>query len=415
MAIKVLYIDGEGAFGGSSRSLFEAVKAFPEGAVLPYFLATRGTALDFYKQLAVDIITTRGMPRFDNTRYGYYRGVRWLILLRELFYFPFVIVALVRARLRWKDIDLVHVNEFVYVLPGLIGKWLFHVPLVVHVRALARFGDGSIRTRVLNSMFSRYVDSVVAIDGNVRATIPSDWPVTVINNSFTPGLASSPEKPLVDKLGSLPSGSFKVGFVGNLHRSKGVFEIVDAAKLIKTSGREVDFLMVGGVTMDDVGLKAWVLSKMGFAQNVRADLARRVDQEGLGGFFHFLGPTLNIKYVYDRLDVLLFPSHFDAPGRPVFEAGFSGVPSIVAVKKPMPDTFIPGETGLAVSGRCPAELAKAILYLEANRSEQKRMGSNARRLAEENFDPCKNSKRLLGVYHGIVGGKSSAQILRKRG
>ena len=45
--IRVLYIDGDGPFGGASRSLFEAVRALPDGTVAPYFVASRGTALDF--------------------------------------------------------------------------------------------------------------------------------------------------------------------------------------------------------------------------------------------------------------------------------------------------------------------------------------------------------------------------------
>src|ERR1041384_7425395 len=77
--LKVLYLDSDGPFGGASRSLFEVVRPLSVGAVDPYFVAVQGTALDFYAQIAKDVVVTRGLTKFDNTRYSYYRGVRWLI------------------------------------------------------------------------------------------------------------------------------------------------------------------------------------------------------------------------------------------------------------------------------------------------------------------------------------------------
>ncbi|MNH28670.1 D-inositol 3-phosphate glycosyltransferase [compost metagenome] len=118
--------------------------------------------------------------------------------------------------------------------------------------------------------------------------------------------------------------------------------------------------------------------------------------------FHLFGPTLDIKYVYDRIDVLLFPSHFDAPGRPVFEAGFSSVPSIVAVENPSADTFVPNHTGLAIKARDANALAEAIAYFNDNPEERKRMGDNARQLALQNFTPETNAKKLLDIYSDLV-------------
>ena len=41
----------------------------------------------------------------------------------------------------------------------------------------------------------------------------------------------------------------------------------------------------------------------------------------------------NIAQAYARMDVICFPSHYDAPGRPIFEAAFLKVPSIAAVRE----------------------------------------------------------------------------------
>ncbi|WP_394999816.1 glycosyltransferase family 4 protein [Acinetobacter sp.] len=400
--MKVLYIDGDGPFGGASRSLFEAVRALPDGTVEAYFVASSGTALYFYRQIAKEIIETRGMTKFDNTRYGYYRGVRWLVLLREIFHLPFTVIALLKARRRWKQIDLIHLNEFVYIIPAIFAKFIFRVPLIVHVRALARKNDNSRRTRWFNKILAHSVDAVVAINENTRASLHDELPVDVIQNSFTSVRVSEVDPGILAKLDALRCGSLKVGFVGNLHHSKGLFDILDAAKLIRQSGRDVEFLIVGGTTLVDKGLKAWLLARAGLAQNVQVELDMRVKQDDLFDSFHLLGSTLDIKCIYDKLDVLLFPSHYDAPGRPVFEAAFSEVPCIVSVEKPFADTLVHGQTGLAIPAKNPEKLADAILYFADNPSEVQRMGSNAKRLAELNFDPAINACKLLEIYKRVI-------------
>lgn len=402
MAIKILYIDGDGPFGGASRSLFEAVRALPAESVEPYFVAARGTALDFYAQVAKEVVTTRGMTKFDNTRYSHYRGMRWFILLREIFHFPFTIAALLNARKQWKQVDLIHVNEAVYIIPALIAKRIFRAPLVVHVRSLERMDGCSTRTRWLNATLAREADAVVAINENTRATLPDALPVDVIHNSFTAKRAPKPDLDILRKLDALRPSSLKVGFVGNLHHSKGLFDMLDAAKLIREAGRDVEFLVVGGETSESKGFKAWALARAGLAQNVQLELLARVDLEGLSNCFHLLGPTLDIKCVYDRIDVLLFPSHYDAPGRPVFEAAFSSVPCIVSVSNPRADTLVHGETGLAIPAQNPSKLAEAILYFADNPGEVKRMGANAKQLAESNFDPAINARKLLAVYTRVL-------------
>jgi glycosyltransferase involved in cell wall biosynthesis len=115
-----------------------------------------------------------------------------------------------------------------------------------------------------------------------------------------------------------------------------------------------------------------------------------------------MGPTIDIQRVYDRIDVITFPSHYDAPGRPVFEAAFFSVPSIVAVENPLPDTLVHGETGLAIPGRNPQKLAEAIMRFADYPDDVRRMGANARELAERNFCPDTNARKLLAIYKRVV-------------
>lgn len=406
--LRVLYIDGVGPFGGASRSLYEAMNAFPEGAVDSFFVMQEGTAGEFYGRLAKDMIAARGITRFDNTRASHYRGVRWIVPLRELAWAPFTVFALLKARRRWKTVDLIHVNEIHEILAGLLAKALFKAPMVVHVRSVQCVDPKSLRTRWLRGLLRRHADAIVAIDEGVRATLPEDLPVEVIHNSFTPEPGELPDNVYLGKLDRLRRSSLKVGFVGNLHRHKGVLELFQAAELVRAESHDVQFIVIGGTTAQDKGLTWWLLNKLGLAQNMQTELHEAVTAAGMEEDFQLLGATKDIQRVYQRMDVIAFPSHFDAPGRPVFEAAFYGVPSIVAVSRPRPDTLIDDGSGIAISAPDPRLLADAIIHFARNRSEVERMGSEARALADRNFVPHKNASKLLDLYRRIVQGRGQS-------
>jgi glycosyltransferase involved in cell wall biosynthesis len=405
--MRVLYIDGVGPFGGASRSLYEVVRALPAGSVEPYFLAARGTALTFYQELAKDSVGTVGLTRLDNTLYGWYRGVRWLVLGREIWHIPFMIAAFIEAKRRWSKIDLVHVNEVTEILPGLIAGYLFNAPVVLHVRSLVRKDEKSLRCRWFNHMMRNKMSAVIAIDQNVRASIPDDVPVEVINNSFTPTRPAVPDTNIVKRIEALPPATLTVGFVGSLFVVKGLFDLVEAAVLVREKGRRVRYLIVGDVARSDRGFKAWTLEALGLAQDLKLRLAERIREHKLEDIFHLLGHTKDIQAAYERMDVVAFPSHYDAPGRPIFEAAFYAVPSIAAVRNPRPDTLIDHETGIAIPPREPAKIAEAIMYFADHPEEVKRMGANARRLAEDNFVPSRNAHRLLNVYERVLAARSA--------
>ena len=143
--MKVLYIDGVGPFGGASRSLYEVLNAEPAKPIKKHILGVEGTALGYYERIATDLLGIGAMSRFDNTLYSHYRGMRWLVVLRESCNLPRTILGVLRAKRRWRSVDLIHINEITDILPGLMAKRLFKAPMIVHVRSLDWLDPKSIR------------------------------------------------------------------------------------------------------------------------------------------------------------------------------------------------------------------------------------------------------------------------------
>lgn len=400
--MKVLYIGSVGPFGGASRSLYEVLAAMPPGLLDAYFVMPEGSALTFYRRVATDMLPVFGVSRFDHTRASHYRGRRWLVLLREAARALPMLVGFLRARWRWGCFDIVHVNEFTELFPGVIAKHIFGARLVVHVRALVHDDRRLLRTRWIERTLAGSADAVIAIDENVRATLPADLPVTVIHNSFAAEPHEEADARYLAQFALLRPTSLKVGFVGNLLYSKGIIELIRAADLVRRAGADVQLVIVGGAHAAQGGLTEILTRRAGLAYNAEDEVRALIAELELEDNVLLFGPTADIQRVYRQIDVLAFPSHLDAPGRPVFEAAFSGVPSIVAVRDPRPDTLVPDVTGIAIAEPAPEAIAKAIVRFANDRGLVAKMGSAAQRLAERNYVPEANAAKLLALYRRLL-------------
>lgn len=398
--LRVLYVHHAGVFGGASRSLLELIAAFPDGSVVAHAIVPPGPVAEMLRAAGVAVEEVRGVAQFDCTRYGHYRGLRWLILLREAAYLPFTLLALERARRRWPRMDVVHLNDTTQAPCLLFARRMFDAAVVVHARALLAGDLAPRRSRWLERLLTRRADAVVAIDDNVSATLPRSVYATVVRNGYAPGLGAREQAP--PSVERLASETLKVAMVGSLSPMKGAYEFVQAARLLLGKGMKIDFILVGDDIRPLSGVRGWALRCLGFGRPVRHELQKAIEADGLFEHVHLLGFTSAIKGIYDAIDVLCFPSHLDAPGRPVFEAAFSGVPSIVAVERPHADTLVPEETGLCIPARDAPALAAAIERLYNDRTLLRRLGDAARDLALKNFDIRTNALEMLALYRRVA-------------
>ncbi len=339
-------------------------------------------------------ICVPGLSQFDNTLYGHYRGVRWLILMRELFFLPLSILAL--WRLRKQPYDLIHANEITLLPLAILAKVIVRCPLVVHVRSVQSAPTKNLRSRLINVLLARYADAVVAIDRTVALTLDQKLNVRIVHNSISlaPSTAQEAELPR--------NRSLRVGIFGVLIPAKGVRELVEAVWIVRQQGVDLECWIAGENARSVSGLKAWLLELFGFAHDVRSELEALVAQHGLKQQVKFLGLVKDIRSLYKQIDVLCFPSHLNAAGRPVFEAALFGVPSIVAIRDPLPDAILHEETGLAISEPQPELIADAILRLARDESFRVRLGEQAKIWATGTFSLEQSANAMQAVYSDVL-------------
>ncbi len=408
--INVAYVYTTPHFSGAAVSLVEVLRTL-SATVRPTVLTPRGSAAAFFERAGVGrVFGVSWLSQFDHTRFGRYRGARWLVALRELLLLPLTWWEVRHFAAEAGEVDLVHLNEITGIVAAVLLKLRLGVPLVVHVRAHMGEQDRGLRSRFLWRLFDRHVDAVICIDETVRRTVPTRLrcQVQVIHNALNVDAAAkaSPE-PLPPALAA-DSGRLKVGIVGSLLRVKGVYEFVEAAIALCRRRDDVVFAFVGGGVRRLSGLKGLLFSWLGLADDVEADLRRAIDEAGLADRILMTGHRSDLANVYRHLDVLCFPSYYNAPGRPIFEAAYFGKPSIVAIEDPTADTLVHGVTGLAIAAKDSEALREAIERLADRPDERASMGTAARELALRNFDIDRNAAHVLALYRELAAAPAAS-------
>jgi hypothetical protein len=214
--LTVLYLHASAPFGGASKSLCELLQGMPAGSVRAIVLCPPGTAARQFTRAGAQVITSTGVPKWDHTRFGFYRGWRWLLLLRELAAVLPTWWALRRIRMKLGRVDVVHANDITVLLAGMLAARMLAAPLVVHVRSLQNDDAALRRTRWLARLLGRAGARVIAIDETVRRTLPHGVEVFVLHNGLR-----LVESARVDRRADCAPRVFRVAIVGVLLRLKG--------------------------------------------------------------------------------------------------------------------------------------------------------------------------------------------------
>ena len=174
-----------------------------------------------------------------------------------------------------------------------------------------------------------------------------------------------------------------IGIVGNYLYVKGVIDFINAAKICIEKGLDIEFWMIG----DNGKQKKSILKKyFKYSQDAREEIVDFINENKLEDKIKLIPFTTNITSYYQQIDILCFPSHFNAPGRPIFEAGVFKIPSIVAVEEPTSDTIVNHQSGICIQPKNVEKLAEAMQFFYDNPKEIVRMGQGAYELSQQNFD-----------------------------
>ncbi len=370
----ILFVHPISQFSGSLKSLEEYLKLLKKKYNL-YFIAPSGISAERLRKYG-DVTCVNGLSKFDNSQIGYYRGIRWILIFRELFLLlPTIISA---YKLKKINIDIIHFNEITLIPTIFIFKFFFKVPFVLHCRILFK-NDNFFGKKIINYLKIN-VNQIIAIDNDVKKSLTKKLKVSVIRNI----LAKVPKKYLKKKENKK---YINIGYMGSFLKYKGLEDLIKVIETMVSENYNIKLYLAGSFINNN-----FLFNFFNISNNIKLDFLKSKN-------IISLGHINTLEKFYSKIDVLCFPSYLNALGRQVIEAGFYKIPSIVCLEKNNSDSFFNKSTGL--SFKRPGDLIKLkknIIYFYINRSEIDRMGNNAHKLMSTNFNNKTNFTKLENIY-----------------
>lgn len=158
-------------------------------------------------------------------------------------------------------------------------------------------------------------------------------------------------------------------WTGRLLREKGVFELVEASKLVREQGFDFRLLLVGGVDSNPGSLSEGVV--------------RDWDRAGL---VTWTGKVDDVRPYLAQSDVFILPSYREGLPRSTQEAMAMGLATITTDVPGCRETVEDDVNGILVPVRSAAAIAEAMLRYLRDPDLARRHGRAGRALAERKFD-----------------------------
>lgn len=166
--------------------------------------------------------------------------------------------------------------------------------------------------------------------------------------------------------------------VARLLRDKGVWEFVEAARLLRARGVPVTMRLVGGV---DAG-------------NPTSATPAEVEAWQREGCVEALGERSDVPQLYAASHIAVLPSYREGLPKSLIEAAACGRAVVTTDVPGCRDAIDPDKTGLLVPVRDPGALADAIARLAGDAALRQAMGTAGRALAEREF----NIERVARIH-----------------
>ena len=179
----------------------------------------------------------------------------------------------------------------------------------------------------------------------------------------------------------------KILFIGRIIADKGIYELIESARIIKKEYSNVTFILMGML-----GVK----NKTSIKEN-------EVDNWINEGLIEFIPFQDDIRSVLSDSNLVVLPSYREGTPKTLIEAA--------SMAKPLIATDVPGcrevvnheVNGFLCEVKNPVSLAVAIKrYIELDDSSKIEMGKKSRELAEEKFDIIKVNNCYINEINKII-------------
>lgn len=389
--LRVLCLDIEGGYGGSSRSLYETLRHIDHNAIAAEVWCRReGPIKARYEAIGIPCRVTptmphmNSLPRLSRNLFGYARLAR-----------NFWKASLFRQELSeaiQQRFDLIHFNHEGLCL---LATWLRHrhnKPQTMHVRTMIyRNAFGRWQCRRMVTACNTLVFITKNERANVEMMLGHSIDGTVVHNivSTSECVSFHPAIPMDRRL--------KVAVLANYSWGRGLDRIIDVAAVLAQRGRqEVLFVMAGEMT-----LRGSLPGTLGAIARTGGSLADYAAERGVSDMFLFLGHVAEPETVLAACDVLVKPTREANPwGRDILESLAYGKPVVTLGHC---NTFVETNvTGYLFEHFDECIFAECLLQLATDRALCRKLGEAGRARIEVLCNGAARGRDVVKIWRAAI-------------
>ena len=176
--------------------------------------------------------------------------------------------------------------------------------------------------------------------------------------------------------------NIKVSMACRLLKDKGVFEYIEAAKILKQKLPNVEFELYGDIDIHNPA-------------SLTSDDIEKIKNDG---FVKVHGFTSNIAKVFSDSNIVVLPSYREGLPKVLIEAAACGRAVVTTDVPGCRDAIEPNITGLLCKVKDSKSLASMIEKLIVDKNLRNSMGTAGRELAEKEFDINKVVEKHFEIY-----------------
>lgn len=170
-------------------------------------------------------------------------------------------------------------------------------------------------------------------------------------------------------------------FIGRLLKEKGIFDFIEAIKIVKSQHPTAQFTILGSID----------------EQNMGALSQKELDNLLSQNLFHYPGQVHNVAHWINQSSIFVLPSYREGIPRSTQEAMAIGRPVITTDVPGCRETVINGINGFLVPKWNPQALADKIIYFIENPEQINVMGKESNAIAVKYFNADIVNQKLLTI------------------
>ncbi len=289
------------------------------------------------------------------------------------------------------DADVAHAHTWYADMAGLWIRTLYRIPLIVTLHSMEplrpwkadQLGTGYLLSSWIEKTAVEAADRVIAVSRQMREDILAHFSVdpakvVVIHNGIDPERFRRTEhRDALDRFGVRTP---YVLFVGRVTDQKGIFHLLEAAKLLPA------------------GVQVVLCASAPDTPEIEERLRRALPAHPNVVWINEMVPHDVVVQLYSHAAVFACPSVYEPFGLINLEAMACETPVVASAVGGILEVVVDGETGLLVAPARPEALAAALTRVLENPALGQAMGRAGRHRVEERFSWARVAERTEQVY-----------------